>query len=465
MDLKELAAKISVDTESLNKKIEAIASKQKEIEVEEKSYLEKIAGQTVITSKTRSNSYEKKLLSSFRAKSFQELISVNTGHAAFRNIGASEKQAVAHLKEVCDISRYIAQIYYGGRKDAGNFLDGRVARVEEMLESNYAKEHLVPLIKAFDSSVSGTGGAWVPTIISSSFQAEYELDFTLAARQQTMPMPSNPFQLPVQSGVTTARIIGEGATITDSNFATSVIEWDAKKTGEYYIIPAELDEDSAPAILSIARSEVTRAQIRAREQVLLNGDDTATHMDADTAAAGADVAQKLAKGYRRLALDNSATINFGGPVTTVGLDAMKVTMGKLGVNIRELTYVFGPTGYGQAVSLEEVSSVDQIGALATLVTGSLAAFRGIPIIVSEFVREDLNATGVEDGTTTDKTVVYLVNSARFWLGIRRPIMTKIAVSDPEEDTMKLASYSRWDFKGHAQSATETSAVLGFNVSI
>jgi hypothetical protein len=44
-------------------------------------------------------------------------------------------------------------------------------------------------------------------------------------------------------------------------------------------------------------------------------------------------------------------------------------------------------------------------------------------------------------------------------------MTKIAVSDPEEDTMKLASYSRWDFKGHTQTATEVSTVLGIDVSL
>jgi len=266
--------------------------------------------------------------------------------------------------------------------------------------------------------------------------------------------------------VTTARIIAEGATMTDTNFTTSVIEWNAKKTGEYYIIPAELDEDSAPPILAIARNEVVRAQIRAREQVLVNGDDSVTHMDADTDAGSADLAQKLAKGYRKLALANSATVDFvNAAVTTAKLDEMRVTMGKHGVGTSNLTYLFGSTGYHQAVSLEEVSSIDQVGSLATLVTGSLGAFRGIPIMISEFVREDLNATGVEDGITTDRTVVHLMNTNRFWLGIRRPIMTKIHVSDAEEDTMKMASYSRWDFKGNVQDATEVSSVIGFNVAL
>jgi hypothetical protein len=277
-------------------------------------------------------------------------------------------------------------------------------------------------------------------------------------------MSSNPFELPVQSDVTTARIIAEGATMTQANFQTSVIQWNATKTGEFYVIPAELDEDSAPPILAIARGEVTRAQIRAREQVLVNG-CTGVHMDADTEAGSADQAQRLANGYRKLALDNTATVTFSGAaVTGVKLDEMRTAMGKFGTNPKELMWVFGPTGYAQALSIDQVSSVDQIGNAATLLSGTLSAYRGIPILISEFVRE-LNAAGVQDGVTTDKTVCHLINGTRFWLGVRRPIMTKISSSDPSEDTMELASYSRWDFKGHAQTATEVSTVMGYNIQI
>lgn len=468
MELDQLKAKIAEDQDSLNAKIEAITAKQKAIETENASYLERIGvgsgrAADAFTSKTRMGSYEQKLLGTFKAKSLKDLLATNVAHPKFKNVDYGEKVAVMQIKEVADISRYIAQIYYDGKMDPKNFLDNGVSRVDTILESNYAKEHLIPLLKSFDSSVGTTGGSWVPTIISSSYQEEYELEFQLAAKTKTMPMPSNPFELPVQTDVTTARIIGEGATITDSNFQTSVIQWNATKTGEYYIIPAELDEDSAPPILAIARGEVTRAQIRAREQVLLNGDTTGPHMDSDVVAA--DDARKLAKGYRKLALENAATVTFGTTVSANKLDEMRIAMGKFGVNVKELMYVFGPTGYGQALSLAEVSSVDQISNAATLLTGTLAAYRGIPVIVSEFIREDLSATGVYDGVTTDNTVCHIINGTRFWLGIRRPIMTKIAVSDPEEDTMKLASYSRWDFKGHTQTATEVSTVLGIDVSL
>ena len=469
MELEQMKAKLAVDKKDLDKKIQEIELKQQEIEESKvKSILgtgtEANKAPDVFTSKLRSDSYEAKLLGTFKAKNFQDLIATNTNSPKYAAVPAEQKIAVMQIKEAVDISRYIAQIYFNGARDGSNFLEAGGAACKTILESNYAKEHLVPLLKSFNTGVASTGGAWIPTLISSSFQEEYQLAYALASATQVMPMASNPFELPVQDGVTTARIIAEAATQTDSNFTTSVISWSAKKTGEYYIVPSELDQDSIAPILSIARGEVVKSQIRAREQVLVNGDDTgAGHMDSDVVAASD--ARKLAKGYRKLALANSATVDFAGTVSAANLDQLRISMGKFGVNPRELVYVFGSTGYGQAVSLDEVSSLDKVGTQATLLTGSLAQYRGINVLVSEFCREDLNANGVYDGVTTTKTVCHLVNATRFWLGVRKPIMTKVAVSDPEEDTVKLASYSRWDFKGHAQSATEASCVLGINISL
>jgi hypothetical protein len=142
---------------------------------------------------------------------------------------------------------------------------------------------------------------------------------------------------------------------------------------------------------------------------------------------------------------------------------MRNRMGKFGVNVRDLAYIFGPTGYHQAVSLAEVTSVEKFGSNATILTGTLAAFRGIPVVVSDFVREDLASTGVYDGVTTDKTVCHLVNLKRFWVGMRRSIQTRVMQDLPYQDRWLLASYQRLDFKGHAQSATEVSTVVGRNI--
>ena len=119
-------------------------------------------------------------------------------------------------------------------------------------------------------------------------------------------MPSNPYQLPIQSGRTTARKVAENAQGSSTNFNTGLITFTAVKSYEFYTLPEELNEDSAVNFLAIGRKDVINAQLRAIETAIINGDTTATHMDSDTNALGADVAEKFWKGLRKLALANSA---------------------------------------------------------------------------------------------------------------------------------------------------------------
>jgi HK97 family phage major capsid protein len=416
-------------------------------------------GGPIIHTRSRAGSFEQKVLSNFGCKSVGQLISVNTcDPVKFKHVPQEYKSAVIQLKEAVDISRWIAQMFYDQPLDR----DGKPRKVKGVFDHYYGKNVLEPLIKVFGSTTPGSGDEWVPTGMSSSFIEEFELEKRVVNSIRDMAIPTTPWDLPVQSSVTTARIIAEAATMTGNNFGTAKITFGATKLGEYYPLPTELDEDSAPAILALARTEITEAQIRAREQVILNGDDTGPHMDSDIVA---DEAQKAAKGLRRLAIDASSTVDFANAAaTTAKLDEMRTLAGKFGINVRDLLFIVGVTSYNELTQITDVSTVDKFGNNATILTGTLAAFRGIPIIVTEHIREDVNATGVHDGVTTDRTYCYLINTKRFWQGIRRPIQTRVAMSEPEDDIWKLASYQRYDFQGHAQSATERSVILGFNMN-
>jgi HK97 family phage major capsid protein len=465
LQLKQLADTSATQADNIQNRISKIESRLTEFDdVAAKSL---VGGQSSsptiwIPGQQKSNSYEQKMLGAFGSKSLPELLKKNAGAQQFAGVDIGMRMALISLKEHLDISRWISQIFYGDRLDKeGN----TPVAVKNILNSNYAKEYLVPMLKAFGSTVSGAGDEWVPTGISTQYVEEFELEKRVAMMFREMPMPTNPFELPVQNGVTVARRASEGVAMTGSNFGTTKITWNAFKLGEFYALPEELNEDSAPAILGLARTEVVEAQVRARETILLNGDDTGPHMDSDTTAA--DDARRQAKGLRKLALANTANggdVNFtAGAITTANLDKMRSNMAKFGVNVRDLVYIFGPTGYHQAVSLPEVTSVEKFGNNATILTGTLAAFRGIPVVVSDYVREDLQAGGYYDGVTTDKAVAYLVNLKRFWIGRRRPIQTRVMMDLADHDRWLLASYQRMDFKGHAQSATETSIVVGRNI--
>ena len=416
-----------------------------------------------------SDSMEQKCLAVFGARSPADLLKTNTAQKRFVGVDPVYKSMVASLKESVDVARYIAQIFHGAPKDRmpADEKDYNPSPISHILEHEYGRDVLEPMVKAFGSTVAGEGAEWVPTAISSQFLEEFELEKKVAMMFPEMPMQTNPFELPVQTGITTARLTAEGAQISGANFGTDKIIFNAKKLGEFYPLPEELTEDSAVAILPIARQEVAEAQIRARETAILNGDDSGTHMDFDITAA--DDAQKLAKGLRKLAIDNSgngSVVTFSSAVTTAKLDEMRTASGRLGIAVRDLAYLFSPTGYHQAVSLDEVSSVEKFGPQATILNGALAAFRGIPISISEFIREDVSASGVNvNGGPNDKGLVHLVNMKRFWVGMRRAIVVRVMQDLADFDRWLLSSYSRIDFKGRTQDADEVSTVVGIDVTI
>jgi HK97 family phage major capsid protein len=266
---------------------------------------------------------------------------------------------------------------------------------------------------------------------------------------------------------TVGRIIPEDTEATSTNFNTTAVTFSAKKFFEYFLLPEELNEDSAPPILAIARQEVAEAVIRAYERAILDGDTTGTHMDSDVTAS--TDARKAFMGLRKKALANSANgsvVDFGSAVTYPKLMEMRAAGGISMVNPKELAWILGPAGYNQAIGLDQVVTVDKAGPMATLMSGSLASIAGSPIITSQFIRENLNASGVYDGVTTDNTTCLLVNVRRFMLGMRRPIRIK-AQRDarPEFDRWQLVSYSRMGFNGAPQGASEVSVVVGVNVTV
>jgi len=418
----------------------------------------------------RSNSLEQQVMRRYGCSHPSQLLSINTGDPDWRGVTDEMKYFVQDLKKTVDVGRMMAQMYRGDPIDresksdkSNNVIAGNCVNV---FNTYYGKNVLAPKLKALGTGNAGEGAEWVPTVISSQFIEEFELERQLARQFQSLSMPSNPFEMPVQSGVTEARVQAEGASMTQANFGTSSLSFNAKKFAEYTVLPEELNEDSAPGILALKRREVAEAIGRAIEQALVNGDTAGTHQDSDTAAGGADLAAKAYDGLRKLALANSATRDFSNAAATaVNLRAMRALAGKFGVRQNELMYVCSPKVYLQMTALAEVASVDAFGPQATVLRGALDALDGIPIVISEYPRDDTNALGVYDGITTDRSVVHLVNRTRFMLGVRRPIRIR-AVFDPvpPNDRWLCAAWYRGDFKGHLQSASEASSVLGINIA-
>jgi len=422
-----------------------------------------------ILGQAKSTSDEARLMGAFGASSLEKLMSTNVADDRFAHVSENAKATVLAIKRDLDVSRAIGQIFHGAELDS----ETRHGRVKGVLDNSFAREvDLKGRLKAFGSTVVGAGDELVPTLVASNFIEEYELLKKVQGLFKSLNMPSATWELPLQTKVTTARLVGEGAAATDVNFGTDKAVMTAKKFSEYFVLPEELDADSAAPILSLARSEIIEAQARAIEKAILEGDISASHMDSDVL--GADDARKAWKGLRKAALAAASSVDFaGGGVTKLGLDAMRKKMSKYGVNPSELVYLVGSSAYSQMLNIDEVTSIDKIGSAATMVKGALSMYRGSPIVVSEFIREDLNDAGVHDGVTTNRTYLLLVNAKRFYMGQRAPIKVMVKQdARPEFDRWQLVSYQRCAFVGHKQAgealagggtSAERSVIIGIDI--
>lgn len=464
MKTKEQVESMLKETEELKARAEAAEARVKDMEQAQMKAATTTVG-------NRSDSDEARAMRYFGVSHPKQLLAINTADARWAGVPAECKHLVRELKKSVDVGRFVAQIFHGEGLDKIGASEGqdRVAAIKGILDTAYGRDVLAARLKAFGSTVSGAGDEWVPTAIASSYIPEYEMEMLLESRFKSVNMPTQPYQLPKSKDVLKARKSTEGSGMTAANFGTDKLEFSAVKLAEYHEVPEELNEDSAVDFLAVAREEVVKSHIRAVESAIINGDSDGTHFDSDTQALGADVAEKIWDGLRKRAAANSAnggTVSFSNlAVSDTLLGSMRQKMKKFGSNPRELIWIVGPAVYVQMMQLDDVSTVDKFGPQATVLQGALAAYQGIPIYNCQYMREDLNASGVYDGTTTNRATILLINHTRFMVGVRRPIQVKVQMDLPSQDRYLLAAYQRKAFQGHAQSASEVSAVYGYNIAL
>jgi hypothetical protein len=384
-ELEQLAEK----TKALDDRMQQVDKLQAELDAEKSKLLLNTQGASKM-----SNSHEQMILKTFGCGSIQKLLEVNTCDPRFIGVSQDLKMSVVNLKKDIEISRMMSQLFYGERLDQEGEKDLNPAKIKSILSNSFAKSvDLEARVKAFSSTGAGAGDEFVPTLLSSQYVEEYNLERQVSGLFRTIPMGSNPFEMPFVKDSLKAKKVAEGAAASAANFGTGKLTFNAVKGVEYIELPEELNEDSAPAILDICRMQVAQSQIYAVEAAIVNG-ATGVHIDSDFAAAGADIAEKWWNGLRKLAIANSANgsmVDFAAGVTTTKMIAMRKAMGKFGVNVRELAWIVSPNAYAQMLGLTEVTTVDKYGPMATLLPGggALAAYAGIPIIISENMRSSM----------------------------------------------------------------------------
>lgn len=319
-----------------------------------------------------------------------------------------------------------------------------------------------PLRKAMSSTGSTAGDEWVPTLTSSQLVDKFRLQLRVAALFDQIDMPSNPFEVPAVTADATAYVAGENTAPTETAITTGKYTLNAKRMSVWIGFSDELNEDSAVAVLPSINKALAQALANGCETAIINGDNVGAHMDSDVAALGASDVRKNFNGLRNIASTAGCTQALT-TFSTANLRLLRGAMGAYGTNQGQLAFVTGTSGYMSLLGLTEVITVDKYGQWATVLTGELAKLDGAPVVVSEFIRQDLNASGVYDGVTTNNTVLLLVNREQFSIGVRKGVTVE-PFYDNTTGTHKLVGRYRWDIQ--PVRGTSAKAVgLGYDIAV
>ncbi len=318
--------------------------------------------------------------------------------------------------------------------------------------------------KTLTSTGSGTGDELVDADLSNALQVRLYLESQLASMMMSseVDMPTNPFNLPLLTSRPSFYVGSEapGSDPTASDPGTADVTFTAAKLIGMTNYSYEVDEDAIIAILPMVQERLGSAAADALEGALINGDTAATHQDSDIHAVSGHHA-KLFNGLRKLSLAISALkvdVSTGG-ISASNIKAVRKALGKYGVKPKDLMLIFGTSGYQDVIGLDETLTMEKVGNNARILTGEAPQIYGIPIVVSSQCREDLNASGVYDGTTTTKGSFLMVHKPSWMLGVRRGFTVEVDVDKKRQINSIVASFRR-DFQPQ-----ETPAAAVQNVAI
>lgn len=338
-------------------------------------------------------------------------------------------------------------------------------------ETRFYEEQYRPLIgAAINTDNAGEGADWVPTMLSPDLIDRVELQLKVLALFQEQPMPSNPYELPGRSvtrlklakGVQNDDDTGQTA-VKKIQIATRKVTMTAKKFWGEALVSKEAEEDAIIAALPIMQDELTRYLLFDLEDACING-DTAGALDTAAGFYAADDPLLNWDGLRKICLAAAKTSFAAAKLTVSGLRGNRKLMGKYGVNPAEIAHILSINEYIDILDDTSVLTLEKYGPQATILKGELGSVDSVPLIVSEKMHVDLNATGVYDDVTTNLTEAITVFRPGFRTGTRRGLTLEVLrelYSEFDQDAVKISM--RRAFTPVQPANTEKIVAITYNV--
>lgn len=323
------------------------------------------------------------------------------------------------------------------------------------------------ILRAMDVDTSAEGGTWVPTGIGASMHEKVRAAGKIAPLFSRIDLPTNPWKWPIEGADATAYRIAEPTGDTESKMTASTpgtvaATFDAEIFGARALFSRSLEADSAVAILPYVRRKLVQAFVDAEEKAVLDGDSDGTHQDSDVGASTTD-ARSAWDGLRKRALANASGAQTS--ISSANIAAVRKTMGKWGLNPAELAIIVGVSNYHTLLTDSNLITVDKMGPQATILNGQIGSVYGVPVIASEHVRENLNASGVYDGITTTKTYFMVVNRNEWAFGQRMALDVEVDDSIYRETYQRvLVGFMREDFQNIGDASSNDDTAIGYNTT-
>lgn len=335
-------------------------------------------------------------------------------------------------------------------------------------------------IKAMDSTTAGSGDELVPTSLMPQLWDDFFLASRVVSALQRIDMPTNPFDIPLGLGSVTWRKGSENSATTQSNPSTAKVTLTATELVTEQAWSYTLDEDAVIAMAPAIRARLAQSGGEIMDDFALNADATATatgniNLDDATPAADSYYLSAGQDGIRHQWLVDNATplgLDENGALTDASLVLELAAMGKYAVDPTKLffvcdvkTYLAGFLDATSGAPGANTITIDKFGSDATVMTGQLAAYRGIPIIVS--ASHPLGEADGKVSTTTannTKGSLSIVNRMMWYVGFRRNLMIEVDRDIQRRQYIMVTSLRQAiGAHGTRSSATHTGGI--FNITV
>jgi hypothetical protein len=308
--------------------------------------------------------------------------------------------------------------------------------------------------RAFDTA-TGSGGDFIPVplLASPMWQIEeFDPDGLLSIFPET-PMTSASLEIPLGTSYPVPRKLAGQTGDTPARFPLSSTGTDKLTVTASGMVVAVLlhedaTEDSIVPAIPFIRESMARSMAIGERLCVINGDTATTHGDtgisswdpAGVFGAVPDSSDHYLRswlGLRQLALDQSNGVDrstFSLQTFAADIAAVQGPRGGRG----DMVLLSSWQAYvGKLVSLTGVVSASDYGSNAPIVRGEVASIYGVPIILTDALTADMNASGIYDNVTTTKSGMLLLNRQLY-----RRFSRVGTVMDLQRDIMQAGTYLR-----------------------